>query len=325
MGAFARALLVPAFGIASVATLNAQLPPLPPPIPALIPGTALLCASATLPAPAAASRFDVVSIKPSPGGATGFRLTNRPDGAFMMVNGTLSMLISRGYAGQSQILGLPDWAESLRFDVNATVAPGTSPPTPEQRCAMTRAVLDERFKFTAHYETREEPAFDLVLARGDGRLGPSLTVSEIDCAVLIAEQRAKAEAARAAGEKPPPLPTIPTMPTIPTGPIAPCSMRMSGPRLEGHMNIASLAGLLRGRAGRIVVDKTGLPGYYNVLLVAAAAPASLSAADAAGAASAADAPSVFTAVQEQLGLKLESSKTTVNVLVVDHVERPTDN
>jgi uncharacterized protein (TIGR03435 family) len=316
-GLHARALLLTIVGLAASIVLNAQLPPAVPPPPPGLPASP--CAAATLPA---AAPFEVVSIKPNAGNSSGFSMSNRPDGAFTMVNGTLSMLISRGYAGYSEVIGLPDWASSMRLDVNAIVSRAGTPPTAEQRCAMTRAMLDERFKLQVHSETREVPAFDLVLARSDGRLGKSLTPSDVDCVAYAAEQRAKAEAARAAGEPPAARPALSM-----TGPLAPCSTRSqgtaAGSTFEGQMTIASLASMLRSRAGRPVVDKTGLSGYYNVRFEAANTAALSASSDTA--ATPGELPNIFTAVQEQLGLKLESSKTMVDVLIVDRVERPTEN
>jgi uncharacterized protein (TIGR03435 family) len=265
--------------------------------------------------------FDVVSIKPNVTGAGGFSTSGRPGGGFAMTNGTLSMLIAQGYTGQEQVIGLPDWATSTRYDVIATGASAIQTPTPDQRRAMSRALLADRFKFAAHYETREVPAFDLVLARSDGKFGPSLVPSDIDCVAYGAAQRAAAEAARAAGAPPPP-----PRPFSMTDPLPPCSQRSSGStagrRFEGHMTLASVASMVRSTAGRFVVDKTGLTGYYNVRLEHATGTA-VGGSDTVAAAG--ELPNIFTALQEQLGLKLEPSRATVQVLVIDHVEPPTEN
>jgi uncharacterized protein (TIGR03435 family) len=253
-------------------------------------------------------------------------LSSRPDGGFTMTGGTLNLLLGQAYPMSTRdMIGLPDWASSAFFDVTATAPPGTGTATLEQRRAMLRGMLADRFKLAAHYETREQPAFDLVLARSDGRLGPGLTRSDIDCEARAAAQRAAADAARAAGEPPPPRPAPPANPMA--GPLPPCGQRssrsMDRDRFEGHLTMASLAVVLRGSAGRVVVDKTGLTGYFNVTLESAATRAGLTVPDAA--ATPGDAPSIFTAVQEQLGLKLESSRAPVEVLVIDRVERPTEN
>ena len=86
--------------------------------------------------------------------------------------------------------------------------------------------------------------------------------------------------------------------------------------------MASLAMALRGMAGRVVVDKTGLTGYYTLVLQSSATAPGIGAAPG-DAATTTELPSVFTAVQEQLGLRLVSSRAPVQVLVIDSVERPT--
>jgi uncharacterized protein (TIGR03435 family) len=88
------------------------------------------------------------------------------------------------------------------------------------------------------------------------------------------------------------------------------------------MTLASVASMVRSAAGRFVVDRTGLPGYYKVRLEHASGTA-LGAGDTVAAAG--ELPNIFTAVQEQLGLRLEPSRATVQVLVIDHVEPPTEN
>ena len=182
---------------------------------------------------------------------------------------------------------------------------------------MLRAMLADRFKLVAHMEKREQPAYDLVVARSDGRLGPNIKPSEVDCAAQAAADRAAADAARATGT-PPPRPQCSAF----GGPAPPCAFRMMGDRLDGGSTMEMLTRLLRPAAGRVIVDKTGLTGYYQVTLTYDRA-AGLRGPDAAPAADAA--PSVFTAVQEQLGLKLEPSRTSRETLVIDRLERPTEN
>jgi uncharacterized protein (TIGR03435 family) len=278
------------------------------------------------PAPTGEPSFEVVSIKPNSSTIMRFDLSSRPDGSFTMTGGTLNLLLGQAYPMSTRdMIGLPDWSASAFFDVTATAPAGIGTATLEQRRAMLRGLLADRFKLAAHYETREQQAFDLVLARSDGRLGTGLIRSDIDCEARAAAQRAAADAARAAGEPPPPRPAPPA--DAFAGALPPCSQRSSkgrnGDRYEGHVTMATLASVLRGSAGRVVVDKTGLVGYYFVTLESAATRPGLTVPDAA--ATPGDAPSIFTAVQEQLGLKLESSRAPVQVLVIDHVERPTEN
>jgi len=268
-------------------------------------------------APPTEVSFDVVSIKrhiATAGPQFGSNVTQRPDGGFTMVNIPLGTLISRAYppAVPIDMVGLPDWVMRERYDVSATST--LSRPTQDQQTAMLRAMLADRCKLVAHMQNRDQPVYDLVVARSDGKLGPNLQPSEVDCEAKAAADRAAAEAARAAG-------TIPPRPAIPAlnGPPPPCSFRMLGNTTEGGGTMEMLARLLRPTAGRLVIDKTGLKGSYRITL-----PFNLIAAR--GPETADDsAPSVFTALQEQLGLRLESSRASREVLVIDHIERPTEN
>jgi uncharacterized protein (TIGR03435 family) len=289
--------------------------------PVLIIGVITRAAAQTTSATPAPT-FDVVSIKHNTTESDNSSMRQTPNGGFTLVNGSVSTLISRAYAGlPGAPLGLPDWATRERLDVTATASlPRTA--TPEDRQAMMRAMLAERFKLAAHIETQDQPAFDLVLARKDGRLGSGLKPSEVDCAARAAAQRAAADAARAAGTPPPP-PTF--TPPAPGSVVPPCTTRMMGNVVEGDMTMASLASLLRSMAGRYVVDKTGLTGSYRVKLESVRLFQGPSLESAATTGGPDDTASIFTALTEQLGLKLESSRAQVEVLVIDHIERPSEN
>lgn len=265
------------------------------------------------PAPA----FEVVSIRRNAGRTPG-TATQRPDGGFTFTGIPVASLIARAYPVASpDMVNLPEWARSERYDVSAT-----SPlprPTAEERAAMMRALLTDRFKLVAHIEQREQPVYDLVLARPGGALGPGLTRvgDQIDCEARTAADRAAAEAALAAG-KPAPRPEPPDLNATPP----PCTIFMPGSRMEGQITMTVLASVLRSTTGRPVVDKTGLEGMYRVSMeydrlagVRGPAPA-----DTPGAP-----PSVFTALPEQLGLRLEPSRGPRAVLVIDRLERPTEN
>lgn len=283
--------------------------------------------------PTAGPTFDVVSIKRNTTNELGSNVSQRPDGGLTMRNVPVSTLISRAYppAVPIDIMGLPGWARSERYDVTATSSLPSA--TPDERTAMLRAMLAERFKLVVHVENREQPVYDLVLARGDGKLGPGIKPLDTDCDARIAEERAAAEAARNRGT-PPPTPQPPDF----KAPPPPCTLRTVGAvirdrrgdqlgrlgdLLEGDTTMANLAIALRPTAGRFIVNKTGLSGSYSVAMnfdmtaalkgpgVAASTP------DAA--------PSVFTALQEQLGLKLESSRAPRETLIIDRLERPTAN
>ena len=285
--------------------------------------------TSTPPTPAGPT-FDVVSIKRNTTNTLSSALpVERPDGGFRMTNIPVTTFIARAYppAIPVEMIGLPEWARTERYDVSATSTIARA--TLDDRIAMLRAMLADRFKLAVHVENREQTAFDLVLARRDGRLGPGITPLAIDCEAQNAAARAAAEAAPDAGTPRPPSPR----PDF-NAPPPPCTLRSVGAALrngrggppgdllEGDTTMANLAGILRVWAGRFVVNKTALPGSYRVRMnfdggairrgPDAAAPAP-------------DAPSVFTAVQEQLGLKLESSRAVREILVIDRLERPTED
>ena len=286
--------------------------------------TAVLTASVRTQSPSAPSgpTFDVVSVKRhvTPAGAGPIEQLNstvrqRPDGGLTMLNIPAMTFIARAYASAPvDMIGLPEWARTERFDLEATAS--LVNPTAEQRAAMLRAVLVDRFKLAAHIEKRDTPVYDLVVARNDKQLGASIKPSEADCIAKAAADRAAVEAT---GNPVPPAPGVFDRNAAPP----PCSMRMTGDRMEGDATMENLARLLRPSAGRMVVDKTGLAGSYRVTLTfdrMAGLRGPQTGEPTPGAA-----PSVFTAVQEQLGLKLESSRAMLETLIIDRFERPSEN
>lgn len=213
----------------------------------------------------------------------------------------MSDVIASAYAmSPTETFGLPEWASSELYDI---VAQGlVNPASREQRQVMKRALLADRLRLRVHYEMREQPSFDLVKTRADGRLGPGMTPYDTDCpSVAAAENEAIDDGVR-----------------ISTPSASQCNMRVSATGLAGEMPTFLLARLLRPAAGRIVVDKTGLTATYRVRLEFE--PSGALRANAVD-----TAPSVFVALQEQLGLKLEPSRTQVQVLVIDGIDRPTEN
>jgi uncharacterized protein (TIGR03435 family) len=206
--------------------------------------------------------------------------------------------------------------------------------------AMMRQVLADRFRLKVRTETRDLPVYELVLARDDGRLGPELKPSAPECVTMMSTQgRGRAGAPGGRGGAPP-APAIDGRgrgrgPGGP-GPLAldgppPCGSRGGGfGRFRaGGTTMEQLAANLSGSAQRVVTDKTGLAGYYDVMLTYTPDPAQLPLAppppgvelpaiDPNG-------PSLFTAIQEQLGLELRSARGPVDVLVIESIERPTEN
>jgi bla regulator protein blaR1 len=270
------------------------------------------------PAPA----FEVASVKLNNSGDGRVMLSQQPGGRFTATNVPLRLLIRNAYQLQDfQIVGAPSWINSERYDIVAKAEDGTPPETPSldrtgpsRIQLMMRSLLAERFQLVAHDETRELPIYALVVARSDGKLGPDLKKSEVDCNALFAAGRGRG--------MPPPPPAGP-----PQGERPQCGVRIGPGNLAmGGAPMPQIANSLAMFVGRTVQDKTGLTGNYDATLTwtpdqmpqrppGAPEPPP---ADPNG-------PSIFTALQEQLGLKLDSQKGPVHVLVIDRVERPKEN
>ena len=224
---------------------------------------------------------------------------------------TLSLLLVYAYqVSEFQIVGGPDWVRERYFDVQAKAE---SAPSAERMRLMVRRLLAERFAVKTHLETRELPRYALVMSRGDRRLGPRLRPSKIDCPAIVA--------ARGPDYRPP---TGPPQPGDP--PRCALSGRVGGGSqtmmMEGQP-ISAIARYLQPQAGRVVVDKTGLTGTYDVELETE--PLSIPGIPANTFGVPREGLSLFTAMSEQLGLKLESEHGPVDVLVIDGVELPTPN
>ena len=203
-----------------------------------------------------APQFDVVSIKRNLGESSNSSWIDRPDGGLRITNIPVMTLIARAYppAIPAELIGLPEWTRTERYDVSATSVLTSA--TKDDRAAMLRAVLAERFKLSAHVEQREQPVFDLVFARADRRLGSSLTPTEIDCEAQLEAERAAVDRGDA-----PPRPSLDRKAPAPR-----CRLRMVDDRLEGDATIPDLATMLRAYAGRRVLDKTGLVGFYRITM-----------------------------------------------------------
>ena len=197
------------------------------------------------------------------------------------------------------LIGLPGWAENERFDIVARAGgvAQTLPAGGNVEWLMLRKLLEDRFKLTAHAETREMQVYALVMARRDGRLGPQLRRSQVDCTS-----------------------TPPAPPAANGGGQPPCARR-NGPGFTAAVGqpISAFLFFLTGQVQRAVVDRTGLTGTWDIELTFS--PDGFS--DPATPQN--SGPSLFTALQEQLGLRLEPSSGPVQVLVVDRIERPTEN
>ena len=251
--------------------------------------------------------FEVASIRRNVSGDQGASVRGQPGGRVVVTNNSLYNLIRNAYNAQrfEMVPGerLPSWIDSDRWDINAKAAENATQAEMQQ---MLQNLLADRFKLVAQRETRDMPIYALVLARNDGRLGPRLRRSEVDCAALAA-------AARAGG--PPPTP--------PPGPGPYCGTRAnnSGGMAHVAMHGIPLANFVRNlsaAAGRFVVDKTGLTGPFELELKFSQDPGG-------GAAAPTEYPSLFAALEEQLGLKLEPQRGAVQVLVIESAEHPTED
>jgi uncharacterized protein (TIGR03435 family) len=246
--------------------------------------------------------FEVASIKPT-GPAPNF-FSSSPD-RFVRGNITLSGLLVYAYdVVEFQIQGGPDWVRTSRFDIEAK-ADGR--PTAEEMRSMVKRLLAERFNLKVHIETQELPRYALVKARSDGRLGDKLRPSASDCS--------------APPDSRPPTPPRP-------GEVPPFFVmyRMGGGVRAMKMNGRPISQLIRSiqvDAGRIVVDKTGLTGIYDIELETELLQRPGIPAQVAQTVTPREGLSLFTALQEQLGLKLEPERGPVDVLIIDRVEKPT--
>jgi len=239
--------------------------------------------------------FDVISVKPNKTslGVHGLITTEFTADGFRGTNVPVHTLLLQAYGlHEGESFGEPAWANSEVFDIEAKVAgpdvAAFSKLDSDQLQAMLRQILAERFGLVAHRETRELPVYAMSVAKG----GPKLKEFVFDPAV-------PASARRGGG------------------------VQMSMGMIAAHeCTIPYFLSMLSRQLGRTVIDRTGLTGNYDFTLRWSPDNSATSASEGAQADTL---PSIFTAVQEQLGLKLESTKAPASVLVVDHLERPSQN
>jgi len=256
--------------------------------------------------------FEVASVKPNKSGERGGSLRRQPGGRVNAVNMPLNALISYAYQlAPFMLAGVPGWTANERFDIVAKLE-GDPPPVtpgsgPDPLMLAMRTLLADRFKLKFHHETRESDIYALVLARPAGNPGPGLKPSVQDCSPQAVQARRASPPPAAPGNVPAVL----------------CGMQMMPGRIaSGGLPLSTLANGLAGQVGRVVVDRTDLAGNWDFELKFTAEPP-------AGPPPGPDlpppdpnAPSIFTALQEQLGLKLQATKGPIEVFVIDSVERP---
>ena len=227
-----------------------------------------------------APAFEVVSVKPSaPETPRGGGFGMSPSGLFQVRGLSLVELVQAAYSQgrpfyRFQLAGGPDWLDSARFDITASSTLRNA--TPAQTMAMVKALLIERFKLVVREETKDAPIYVLTLANKDGTLGPKIRKSSLAC------------------------------------PGPGCEFKINpGVSLTARgLTVDRLAFSMAGFSGvgRLIVDRTGLTGGYDMNMEWA--PLN-------------DSPNIFTALREQLGLKLESSRGPVPMLIIERAEKPT--
>jgi uncharacterized protein (TIGR03435 family) len=277
--------------------------------------------------------FEVAAIKPSnPDPSNPFSMVPmarpQPGGRLTVNNFPLKMLIGFAYEMQDfRVDGGPAALMSAKFDIVAKASGGATL-TPKEMRPLLKTLLIERFKLKAHTEPREMRAYDLVIARSDGRLGPDIKPSKSDCS-NVDELNAKRAEAVAKGDlaailpKPGEFLTCAVSPNLANGP---ANISMHGDGQEIKQLIEQLTQL----SGRFIRDKTGLTGRYDFdmkldlqqLLAMARGMGMNVPAGAEANLPQSDGSSLMTALNEQLGLKLDSVRAPIDVLVIDSVEAP---
>lgn len=286
--------------------------------------------------PSPSPSFEVASVKPShPNPSSPFgsipMIMPPVGGRFSATNVPLRLLIRVAYELQDfQIVGGPSWQMSDKFDIVAKAEDGTAR-TMQAVLPLVKALLADRFKLKVHTETRELPIYALVIAREDKKLGPDIKPSTSDCSNAQAENQKRAEALAKGG--PAALASVLPRPgETMTCSIGPGAMRAGafGMRANGQA-ISILTQLLTQVTGRIVQDQTGLTGLYDwemtfdpEILMRLASQAGVNLPAGINLPTS-DSPSMLTALREQLGLKLDSRRGPVEVLVIDGAELPTPN
>jgi uncharacterized protein (TIGR03435 family) len=262
------------------------------------------------PIESARSQFEVVSVKPHASQSDPSKISSDNPGRFVVTNVPLWFLILYAYEiPEYQLIGAPDWTSDSDFDIIGTYSSGQVPTDREKRL-MLQNLLTERFNLKMHREKRELPTYDLVLARKDGRLGPQLTPSTVDCAKWNEENRPKTDAGAPGSGSPSVKRPV-------------CRMIATRTYLTGGArSMEDIASTLHAMVARPVTDRTDMKGVFDVDLRWSRFDLN---AESGSGASPNEGPSIFTAVQEQLGLKLVPRREKFEVFVIDDVKPPIPN
>jgi uncharacterized protein (TIGR03435 family) len=239
-------------------------------------------------------QFEVASLKRNSSGSPAINLGGSP-GRYSATNASLRLLMQIAYKVEDfQIVGAPGWIDSERYDIEAK-AEGT-PSRQEIIGPMLQALIEERFKLAMHGETRDLPVYFLTVAKSGSKLKSEPCLTREPNQPIPPGTRQSAYCGY--------------------GGIGDGTLRATGAPIE------VLANFLSNILKRKVLDKTGLSGDFDVNLKWAP---DLSTPGNNPSTTADAGPSIFTAIEEQLGLKLESGKAPIDVLVIDYVQRPSEN
>jgi uncharacterized protein (TIGR03435 family) len=258
--------------------------------------------------------FEVASVKANTSVGCLASIVNRPGGRFVATCLPLRVLITNAYHIQNfQIIGAPGWIADDRWNIEARVGEESIPPRvgaiDDPTALRLQSLMEDQFKLKFHRETRELPAYELTIAKS----GIKINKSEDQSPYMPLEK----------GDSP-------TPPIIfrPGDPIPHGAMRLGIGELEANaIDISSLIQTLSKQLRRSVIDKTGLKGRYDIKLKWSPEMGQVGnqAGTPFGQPSESSGPSIFTAVQEQLGLKIESTKGPTEVFVIDSVRKPSEN
>jgi uncharacterized protein (TIGR03435 family) len=268
--------------------------------------------------PAQKPSFEVASVKPSDPNQRGASVQNLLGGRFVARGAPLRPLMAYAYRVQNfQILGGPGWVVTDRWDIEARAEEGSitsltglaDPNVPDPMAIRLQSLFEDRFQLKIHRETRELPVYELAVMKS----GLKMKLSEDQTPFRLPEP----------GTAPVPRPQQ-------TGSVARYNMRIGRGSIEASaVEVASFVQALSQQAGRTIIDKTGLNGLYDIKLqwMPDTPPPNNSAATGGPEAAPIDqnGPSMFTAIEEQLGLRLESAKGPVDVIVIDSVQKPSEN
>jgi uncharacterized protein (TIGR03435 family) len=252
--------------------------------------------------PDARPRFDVASIKPNaPGGINTGDFRVLPGGRLTAEKVLLRFLIQNAYGVRPfQLKGGPDWINSEGYDIEAK-AEGN--PSNGQMVLMMQTLLEDRFKLKVHRETKELPVYALTVAKGGFKL-----------------PEPKQGACTAPDPNGPPLPPSPNQ----AGPCGRAMIRISKgvARINGYqVPMREFVRVLSNIMGRTIIDQTGFTRAFDLQLEFATDDAIAGLPEAPKPADD-SVPSIFVAAQEQLGIKIVSTKGPVEILVIDHIEKP---